>query len=190
MKKLFVVLTAALLAASLAGCAKKGSKADNSLADDYIIGMFDACTALNLNQQETPSIVNFIKFTKLLLNTHATTLKKNVFRLRPYRQFGDRVPFNSPYWNVYSESSFPSRHALIGWGLALALTEVMPECQDELLKAGFDYGSSRMILGTCYASDIQAARVMAACDMAKLHNIPVFNTLLQSAKEEYQMKKE
>ena len=163
--------------------------ANDSLTDDYITGLLDACTPLHLSQSETPNIVTFIKFTKLLLNIHATTLKKSVFRLRPYRQFGDKKPFSDLSWKVNLESSYPSRHAMIGWGLALALAEVMPDCQESILKAGYDYGSSRMILGTNYASDLQAARTIAACDLAKLHTIPTFNTLMQRAKEEYQLKK-
>lgn len=163
--------------------------ANDSLTDSYLIGMLDACTPLHLSQSETPNIITFIKFTKFLLNIHATTLKKSIFRLRPYRLFGDKMPFSELSWKANVESSYPSRHAMIGWGMALALTEVMPDCQDAILKAGYDYGTSRMILGASYASDLQAARVIASCDLAKLHTISIFNVMLQRAKEEYQLKK-
>ena len=37
-----------------------------------------------------------------------------------------------------------------------------------------------------FYSDVKAARVMAACDLVKLHNEPQFKTLLLNAKNEYQ----
>ena len=63
MKKLFVVLTAALLAASLAGCAKKGSKADNSLADlqsrgVFVLGLDDSFPPMGF-RDEANEIVGF-----------------------------------------------------------------------------------------------------------------------------------
>lgn len=63
MKKLFVVLTAALLAASLAGCAKKGAKGDNSLADlksrgVFVLGLDDSFPPMGF-RDENNEIVGF-----------------------------------------------------------------------------------------------------------------------------------
>ena len=63
MKKIFVVLAAAVLAASLAGCAKKGSKADNSLADlqargVFVLGLDDSFPPMGF-RDEANEIVGF-----------------------------------------------------------------------------------------------------------------------------------
>ncbi|MBQ2074707.1 MAG: phosphatase PAP2 family protein, partial [Muribaculaceae bacterium] len=129
-----------------------------------------------------------IKTLKLTLNIHASTLKKIVYRKRPFVQLGEPAPYSGNDWPAWGESSYPSCRALLGWGIALALTEVMPDCQNELLKRGYEYGESRIILGSNYASDVIAARVMAACDLGKIHNETVFKTLLENAKNEYRQK--
>lgn len=166
--------------------------ADASLDDNYLINAFDDCSpAVTISDSNTPNVVMFIKMVKLILNTQAKTLKNSVpYRRRPYIQFNEPIIYGSEEWLLYGESSYPSQHAMIGWGLALALAEVMTDCQNKLLKFGYEYGESRIIRGTNYYSDVKAARVMAACDFIKLHNEDLFVTLLQNAKNEYKQKLE
>ena len=133
----------------------------------------------------------FIEVLKLAFNSRANSLKSTTtYRRRPYVQYNEPIPYGGDAWQHYPESSYPSRHAMIGWGIALALAELMPDCKDEILNRGFEYGESRLIKGSNYYSDVIAARVIAACDLGKLHNETVFNTLLQNAKNEYQQKKD
>ncbi|MBR6489438.1 MAG: phosphatase PAP2 family protein [Muribaculaceae bacterium] len=162
--------------------------ADASTDDGYIINAIAACSpSVTISESNTPSIVMFIKMLKLIFNTQATSLKKKVgYRKRPYLQFNEPFQYYSEEWELFSESSYPSRHAMMGWGLALALAEVMPDCQSDILKWGYEYGESRIIKGMNFYSDVKAARVMAACDLVKLHNEPQFKTLLLNAKNEYQ----
>lgn len=166
------------------------AKADCSMDDNYIIDMFDACSpVVTISEQETPQIISFVKVLKFMLSKQATALKTSTFRKRPYIQFKEDIPYGGEAWHLYTESSYPSRHAFIGWGLALALVEVMPDCQDALLKRGYEYGDSRLYLGMCYASDVKASRVMAACNLNKLHNETFYKVLLENAKKEYQQRR-
>ena len=163
--------------------------ADVSIGDDYLISTFAECSPIvTISESETPYIAMLIKALKLSLNSHVTSLKGMTQRMRPYVQFNEPYTHDSEAWQHYSESSFPSRHAMIGWGIALALTEVMTDCQNEILKRGYEYGESRIIKGSGYATDIQAARIMATCDLDKLHNEQTFKTLFENAKQEYQQK--
>ncbi len=166
------------------------ARTDASLNDSYLIENIAACSpVVTISETNTPQIVMFVKALKLMLNTQATSLKNNTtFRKRPYIQFNVPYAYGGEETVLYSESAYPSRHAFLGWGLALALAEVMPDCQNALLKWGYEYGESRVIKGMNYASDIQAARVMAVCDLGKLHNETQFKNLLQSAQREYQQK--
>jgi acid phosphatase (class A) len=84
-----------------------------------------------------------------------------------------------------TSSSYPSSHSIIGWGIALALVEVMPDCQDALLQRGYEYGRSRTILGFHFKSDVQAGRLVASYTLARLHNEAEFRKLLEAAQKEY-----
>ena len=108
----------------------------------------------------------------------------------PFVQFGEPTPIPEKEESYIDSSSFPSSHALLGWGIALTLVEVMPDCQDAILNRGFEYGRSRIILGYHYASDVQAGRVLAACALARLHNDAQFKKLMAAAKKEYAKMKE
>ena len=131
-----------------------------------------------------------VKVLRLFFNSHAVNLKKSfAFRERPYLMLEEPFKYSQEERQLYGESSYPSRHALIGWGLAMALAEVMPDCQQALLTRGYDYGESRVIKGMCFASDIMAARVIAMCDLGKLHNENLFATLFEKAKQEYRLKR-
>ena len=163
---------------------------DTSIDNSYIINMFNDCaTTINISKENTPHIVTLIEMLKLSLNTHTTNLKNASPRWRPYRQFNETIPYGGEAWQHYSESSYPSRHALLGWGIALVLAEVMPDCHYAITKRGFDYGESRVITGLCYASDARDARIIAAATTNSLHNIPLFATLINEAKAEYKQKK-
>lgn len=164
--------------------------ADISLTDEYLIEMFNECSQITISSTETPNIANLISTLKFILNKEATELKKQIFRRRPYVQFKEHFKYGDYEWNISMGTSYPSRHAFVGWGIALALTEVMTADQDAVLKRGREYGESTMIKGHSYASDVQAARVMAACLIGYLHDKQLILTLLDYAKSEYQQKLE
>ncbi len=162
---------------------------DYSISQDYLVSTFAQCSpVVTISQSETPAIAILINTLKLSLSGHATTLKSMVPRQRPYVQLGEPKPYSGSDWPAWGESSYPSRRAMIGWGIALALAEVMTDCQDAILKRGYEYGESRIILGSNYASDVDAARVIAAADLAKLRNEPLFKNLFNYAKNEYRQK--
>ena len=69
--------------------------------------------------------------------------------------------------------------------MALALAEVAPERQDDVLRRGFEYGQSRLILGYHWATDIEASRLLACALVARLHADSWFVELLRQARAEY-----
>lgn len=159
---------------------------DASIDNSYFINIFNECTpTVNLSEDNTPHIVTLIKMLNLSLYSHTTYFKQIFDRWRPFRQFNETIPYGGEAWQHYSESSYPSRHALMGWGMALVLAEVMPDCHNALLKRGYDYGESPVITGMCYATDARDARILAAAVINKLHNIPLFTSLINDAKTEY-----
>ena len=159
--------------------------ADADLSDDAILAGFAPCFDIAVSAATTPRIVSLMKNLKLMLGLHAASMKGHWFRPRPYVQLADATIVPGDEQEYFNDSSYPSGHAVIGWGLALALSEVMPQCQDAILKRGYDFGWSRVIAGYHYPGDVQAGWVMAACLMSKMHNEAYFNSMLEAAKQEY-----
>ena len=170
---------------------ERGEKAiaDANLDDDAIVSGFAPCADIPFSATETPLITSLLKTLKERLMIDGREMKDCWFRKRPYIQMNEPTSIPNEE-NLYrNESSYPSVHATIGWGIALVLAEVMPECQNSVLKRGYDFGWSRVITGYSYSSDVQAGRVMAACLLAKYHNDPSFQSALEAAKQEYAQKK-
>ena len=166
---------------------ERGSQAiiDASLNDNDIINGFSSCTGVSISSSTTPRIATLIKMLKLMLGIQASAMKDFWYRTRPYVQLDDATMVPNDEETYRDESSYPSGHAIIGWGLALALAEVMPDHQNEIIKRGYDFGWSRVIAGFHYPADVQAGRVIASCLLAYMHNDATFKSLLQAAKQEY-----
>ncbi len=70
-------------------------------------------------------------------------------------------------------------------GSCLAMVELTPDSMNAVLQRGFEYGRSRVIAGYHWASEVQAARLVAAYTLIQLQRDPRFQTLLDSARAEY-----
>ena len=104
------------------------------------------------------------------------------FRKRPYVQFGES-PFAGE--EERGTSSYPSVESEISWGIALVLTEIEPDSANAVLSLGFRIGESGIITGQHWATDIVAARIMAAATVARLNSDDAFSKLLAEARKEY-----
>lgn len=149
---------------------------------------YTPAAGMTLGEKETPAIAALIRKTYDGLYNSARQMKATSFRKRPYVKMNESTALPEEDEPHYASSSYPSTHSVLGWGIALALVEVMPSHQDALLERGYEYGRSRTILGFHYASDVQDARLVAAYTLAYLHNDPEFQKLMTKAKKEYNKK--
>ena len=65
------------------------------------------------------------------------------------------------------------------------LAEINPARQNEILKRGYEYGESRVIVGFHFQSDVDAARVITSTLINRLHATDAFMQQLKKAKEEF-----
>ena len=110
-------------------------------------------------------------------------------RIRPFVQFNEPTPVPKDEEILKNTSSYPSGHTTRGWTIALVLAEINPARQDEILKRGYEYGESRVIVGFHYQSDVDAARVTSSTLVNRLHANDKFVQQLQKAKKEFSSKK-
>ena len=104
-------------------------------------------------------------------------------------EFNEPTPVPEDEEKLRTNSSYPSGHTTKGWAFALVLSEINPDRQDEILKRGFEYGESRVIVGFHYQSDVDAARVITSALVSRLHANDEFMIQLTKAKEEFLRKK-
>ncbi len=74
--------------------------------------------------------------------------------------------------------------------MALLLSEINPDAQDDILKLGYEWGQSRVIAGYHWQSDVDASRLVAAAGYARLHTNDEFLADIAAARAEYAEKSE
>lgn len=68
--------------------------------------------------------------------------------------------------------------------MALLLSEINPDAQDDILKLGYEWGQSRVIAGYHWQS-LVASRLVAAAGYARLHTNDEFLADIAAARAEY-----
>jgi acid phosphatase (class A) len=105
-------------------------------------------------------------------------------RPRPYAANRAVLQCDDPDPNAGAGGSYPTGHGAAGWAWALTLAELAPARTDAILRRGRDFGDSRVICGYHFPSDIDAARLIAAGVVARLHADAHFRRDLDAARRE------
>ena len=158
---------------------------DTACTVNFFLQTYGACTNIPIDITSTPDIAAYVTRVFDELCNACSQAKSLGFRQRPFLRMGEHSALPEKDERYSTSSSYPSSHSIIGWGIALALVEVMPDCQDALLQRGYEYGRSRTILGFHFKSDVQAGRLVASYTLARLHNDFGFRELLAKAQKEY-----
>ena len=170
---------------------ERGKQAIEDAVDtlDYYTKIYSEPFGLTISQEETPEIYTLLErllATVLLCNDKS---KSRLMRDRPFMEFKEPTPVPEDEEKLRTNSSYPSGHTTKGWTFALVLAEINPNRQDEILKRGFEYGESRVIVGFHYQSDVDAARVISSALVSRLHANRDFIKQLSKAKDEFFRKK-
>jgi len=156
---------------------------------DYSVAMmqevFGQAMNLELSDEGTPKITALISAVLEKSSETADRLKPIRFRKRPFVQLGQPSFVAGDEEKERGKSSFPSGHTNLGWTEALILTEVAPDCQNEILRRGYQYGYNRLIVGYHWFTDIEATRLLSSGLVARLHADPTFRQLIADAQAEY-----
>jgi acid phosphatase (class A) len=156
---------------------------------EYSVAMmqrvFGEAMGITLSDEQTPAISALISAVLDKASETADRLKPIRFRKRPFVQLNEPSFVAGDEEKERDKSSFPSGHTNLGWTEALMLAEVAPECQDEILRRGYQYGYNRLIVGYHWFTDIEATRQLASALVARLHADPQFLAMIAAARAEF-----
>lgn len=147
--------------------------------------LFSKPFGMTISREATPAIYKMLLKAIPTLRLSAVHPKETYIRKRPYVRMNETTPVPQEEEELRNSGSYPSGHAIRGWGMALLLAEINPAAQDALLKLGYEWGESRVILGYHWQTDIDAAIALASASYARLHTSQEFLDDMAKAREEY-----
>lgn len=135
---------------------------------DSMAAMFSGAFGLKLSKETTPKTMRLLDRSIRTFRLGATGPKAAYMRLRPYVFYREGTLIPGEEEGSRRSGSYPSGHTVRGWGMALVLAELNPERQDTLLKAGYEWGQSRVIAGYHWQSDVDASKLLSSATFARL----------------------
>jgi len=158
---------------------------DFQLKFPVFIDHFSCALNTEITKENAPYLYNLLSrsFSDIAMSTYAA---KNYYqRKRPFQMNNQPIALPEMKSALEEDPSYPSGHSALGWGMALILSEIAPDRDNELLARGRAYTESRMVANHHWYSDVVWGRFMGAATVARLHADPTFLADLQAAKAEF-----
>lgn len=164
----------------------KMASRDSEYGINCMADIFGKVLGIHISADSTPAIWKLMYRAGATGRLSVTKAKEKYMRTRPFTKmnehtFGEYDDEESLRHN----GSYPSGHTAFGWSTALALAEMAPEYQDTILRRGFQYGESRVIVGAHWQSDVDAARLAVSSALARMHSSEEFAQDLADARKEF-----
>lgn len=162
----------------------KQAVSDANWLTSYLASYFSEAFGHEISSTNCPEI--FALFSRTIETSKQAVRKgkKHYSRKRPYVEYEEATGVPEHEVHMRQSGSFPSGHTAMGWSAALILTELKPERGDAILRKGYEYGDSRIIVGYHYQSDVDAGRLAASAAVAAMHSDEEFMAQLRRAKAE------
>ena len=142
---------------------------------------------LEITETGTPEIWKLMETSLATTDPMRKETKAYYHRQRPFERFDDTMPSHEED-ELRGEGSYPSGHSLRGWTISLLLAQIAPSCANEIFKRGWDYCTSRVIVGAHWQSDVDASRTAASIGFCALQGSEAFIAQMKKAQAEYQEK--
>ena len=155
--------------------------ADARVGGDGVPNAFSEAFGIKISKETTPEIYKLVVNMREDAGDLATrSAKDHYMRVRPFAFYKEMTCNPEQQEELSTNGSYPSGHTAIGWATALVLSEINVDRQNEILERGYQR-----------QSDVDAARVISAAVVARLHAEPAFQEQLAKAKKEFaKLKKE
>jgi acid phosphatase (class A) len=156
---------------------------DAELAFPKATEHFSCALDMPISAGATPHLNMLLRRVRMDASRATDAAKDYYKRPRPFMVSGEPVCAPEELPRLKAES-YPSGHASIGWAWALVLAEAAPDRADAIFARGLAFGQSRVVCGVHWASDVEAARVIAAATVSRLHANEVFTAQVAEARKE------
>jgi len=167
---------------------ERGERASDESASSTteMARIYSEALGFKISRSETPAIYNLMSRSYHTAEQASKNPKAKYMRIRPVIQYNERPTGKSDRLeSLRTSGSYPSGHTTRGMATALVLAEMVPEYQDTILRRGFEYGESRIIVSAHYQSDVNAGYMCAAACVASMHSNPEFAADMEAARAEY-----
>jgi len=162
--------------------AQAAKDADHTIG--YMLDYFAPAFGMKITEEATPETWKLVSSAIYDGSNSVRRGKKKYMRTRPFVYYNEVTATPADEEILRPTGSYPSGHTSRGWMCALVLVELNPDRQNEILKAGYEYGQSRVIVGVHYQSDVDAARLASSAAFARLHADKNFCHQLKKARKE------
>ena len=150
-----------------------------------IIQEFCPILGLNITKEDTPALYTLLQNVGASCDSISDRAKQKYRRWRPFMYYNEPTLVPEQEEEHRTNGSYPSGHTVLGWTMALLLSEINPAVADTLLARGYEYGQSRVIAGYHWQSDVDAGRLGASVLYAKMQGNERFREELAKAKQEF-----
>ena len=157
---------------------------DASSSLSYVAKRMEPALGFMIDAEKMPNLCRLLSKSYTTTNNANKKAKDYYKRKRPYVEFSEPTGVPESERGSRNSASYPSGHSTRGWTMALVLAEIFPEKAEQILKVGYEYGESRVIVGYHYQSDVDAARIAASAALAVLHANADFQKDLELARKE------
>lgn len=156
---------------------------------NQMAAIFSDAFGTTISDECTPAIMKVLRRGVLTARQAASGPKNHYMRQRPFDYFNEPTLILSDENELRTNGSYPSGHTVRALTMALLLTEINPEAQNELLRIAYEWGESRVVAGFHWQSDVDAARYIAAGCYARLHADESFLADMAAARVEFKLLK-
>lgn len=153
-----------------------------------IIQEFCPILGLEITKEETPELYTLLQDVGATCDSISNRAKEKYMRTRPFVYYNQPTLVPEQEEEHITNGSYPSGHTVLGWTMALLLSDINPVVADTLLARGYEYGQSRVIAGYHWQSDVDAGRLGASVLYAKLQGNERFREQLAKAQQEFKEK--
>lgn len=150
-----------------------------------IIQEYCPILGLEITKAGTPELYTLLQDVGATCDSISDRAKQEYKRTRPFVYYNQQTLVPEQEESHINNGSYPSGHTVLGWTMALLLSDINPAVADQLLARGFEYGQSRVIAGYHWQSDVDAGRLGASVLYAKLQGNERFREQLEKAKQEF-----
>ena len=153
-----------------------------------IIQEFCPILGLEITKEGTPELYTLLQDVGATCDSISDRAKQEFKRTRPFVYYNQQTLVPEQEESHINNGSYPSGHTVLGWTMALLLSDINPAAADALLARGYEYGQSRVIAGYHWQSDVDAGRLGASVLYAKLQGNERFRDQLAKAQQEFREK--